>query len=141
MGIVEPHTSSSMHKYNISVLLGFLLIALASARIMILDDGYQSPVGHIRVRRDDSIALTPEYAPAEYLRDRRDTRPYAPPSPVSYSAPHVKGRVGPVYTFVKTDPQANFKWGVRHRAGAQYGKRDASRPGVKDYDSSHVFLP
>lgn len=21
---------------------------------------------------------------------------------------------GPVYTFVKTDPKANFKWGVRH---------------------------
>ncbi len=33
-----------------------------------------------------------------------------------------KGQVGPVYTFVKTDPQANFKWGVRHRAGAQYGR-------------------
>merc|ERR1712036_90799 len=27
------------------------------------------------------------------------------------------GRVGPVYTFVKTDPKANFKWGVRHVAG------------------------
>ena len=65
-------------------------------------------VGHMRVRRDDSIALTPEYAPAEYLRDRRDTGPYAPSSPVSYSAPHVKGRVGPVYTFVKTDPQVSF---------------------------------
>ena len=85
----------------------------------------------------------------------------------AYHAP--KGRVGPVYTFVKTDPkvmslvvvvgtemkydklgavlsngyyalslhskellqssslkslqQANFKWGVRHRAGAQYGRR------------------
>lgn len=33
-----------------------------------------------------------------------------------------KGRVGPVYTFVKTDPKANFKWGVRHRAGSQYGR-------------------
>ena len=33
-----------------------------------------------------------------------------------------KGRVGPVYTFVKTDPKANFKWGVRHVAGVQYGK-------------------
>ncbi|KAI9558598.1 hypothetical protein GHT06_015386 [Daphnia sinensis] len=31
-----------------------------------------------------------------------------------------KGRVGPVYTFVKTDPKANFKWGVRHRVGSQY---------------------
>merc|ERR1711899_296405 len=33
-----------------------------------------------------------------------------------------KGRVGPVYTFVKTDPKANFKWGVRHVAGVQYGR-------------------
>jgi hypothetical protein len=33
-----------------------------------------------------------------------------------------KGHVGPVYTFVKTDPKANFKWGVRHRAGVQYGR-------------------
>ncbi len=28
-----------------------------------------------------------------------------------------------VYTFVKTDPEANFKWGVRHVAGAQYGRK------------------
>ena len=49
---------------------------------------------------------------------------YAEDLPVSasnsYAAP--KGRVGPVYTFVKTDPEANFKWGVRHVAGSQYGK-------------------
>ena len=38
----------------------------------------------------------------------------------SYGGP--RGRVGPVYTFVKTDPEANFKWGVRHVAGSQYGK-------------------
>merc|ERR1712071_696799 len=113
MGIVEPHTSTSMLKYNISALVGFLLIALASARIMILDDGYQGPVGHMRVRRDDSAVLTPEFVrapaavfnPAEYLRDRRDTG-YAP-APVSYSAPvsHVKGRVGPVYTSLRPIPR------------------------------------
>ena len=39
----------------------------------------------------------------------------------AYGAP--RGRVGPVYTFVKTDPNANFKWGVRHVAGVQYGRR------------------
>ena len=33
-----------------------------------------------------------------------------------------KRHVGPVYTFVKTDPKANFKWGVRHRVGTQYGR-------------------
>merc|ERR1719468_332481 len=60
-------------------------------------------------------------------RVRRDAPPAygAPPSyapePV-YHAPKHHGRVGPVYTFVKTDPQANFKWGVRHRAGSQYGR-------------------
>merc|ERR1711955_148760 len=57
-----------------------------------------------------------------HFRVRRDTPPsYGPPAP-SYAAPHKShGRVGPVYTFMKTDPQANFEWGARHRAGAQYG--------------------
>ena len=76
-------------------------------------------VGHMRVRRDDSIdTLTPEFEsasaiftpPPAYLRYRRDTG-YAP-APVSYSAPlpHIKGRVGPVYTFVKTDPQVSISY-------------------------------
>ena len=59
----------------------------------------------------------------EQYRVRRDAPPYGPPAPAYAPAPHhAPGRVGPVYTFVKTDPQANFKWGVRHRAGAQYGR-------------------
>merc|ERR1712083_1189805 len=81
---------------------------------------------------DDGVAEAP------HVRVRRDAPPYAPPAP-AYGGGHghPKGRVGPVYTFVKTDPkvtiplvlifypnffQANFKWGVRHRAGAQYGR-------------------
>ena len=43
-------------------------------------------------------------------------------APPAYHGPKAHGKVGPVYTFVKTDPQANFKWGVRHVAGAQYGR-------------------
>merc|ERR1719282_1242818 len=65
-------------------------------------------------------------------RVRRDAPPsYGPPAaPAYHPAPHhAPGRVGPVYTFVKTDPQANFKLGVRHRAGAQYGKREARPQG------------
>merc|ERR1712243_57522 len=56
-----------------------------------------------------------------HFRVRRDTPPsYGPPAP-SYAAPHNRpGRVGPVYTFVKTDPQANIKWGVHDIAGVQY---------------------
>ncbi len=33
---------------------------------------------------------------------------------------HPKGKVGPVYTFVKTDYHGNFKMGVRHVAGKTY---------------------
>ena len=36
---------------------------------------------------------------------------------------HHKGHVGPVFTFVKTDYDGNFKWGVRHVAGHEYGKK------------------
>ncbi|XP_037773464.1 uncharacterized protein LOC119569324 [Penaeus monodon] len=60
-------------------------------------------------------------AHARNIRLRRDSGYAAPahaPAP-GYSKP--RGKVGPVYTFVKTDYNGNFKWGVRHRAGAQYG--------------------
>jgi len=85
---------------NAKLVLLFAFVCAASGRVFLLDDGDY------------------EMAP----RVRRDTG-YAPPAPAYAPAPHhAKGRVGPVYTFVKTDPQANFKWGVRHRAGAQYGR-------------------
>ena len=80
-------------------------MAAASGRVFILDDA--------------------EYDAAPVYRVRRDAPPsYGPPAPAYAPAPSYgpPGRVGPVYTFVKTDPQANFKWGVRHRAGAQYGR-------------------
>ena len=86
--------------YRLSALVLLVLVGLASARMFILDDGY---------------------FPEAHHRARRDTGPYAP-APVAYHAPAHHGKVGPVYTFVKTDPQANFKWGVRHRAGVQYGR-------------------
>merc|ERR1711992_310172 len=83
---------------NTKLVLLFAFVCAASGRVFLLDDG----VEQYRVRRD---------APPSY----------GPPAP-AYHAPHAPGRVGPVYTFVKTDPQANFKWGVRHRAGEQYGR-------------------
>ena len=79
---------------------------------------------HMRFRR----------SPQEDTLLRRVGPPGPPPAPLLYPAddsitagsagyakPH-RGKVGPVYTFVKTDPKANFKWGVRHVAGVQYGK-------------------
>ncbi|XP_063532096.1 uncharacterized protein LOC134742842 [Cydia strobilella] len=31
-----------------------------------------------------------------------------------------RGVTGPVHTFVKTDKNANYKWGVRHHVGNKY---------------------
>ena len=54
-----------------------------------------------------------------FAEDRADL-----PASGSYVQPktYKKGKVGPVYTFVKTDYDANFKWGVRHVAGKQHGR-------------------
>merc|ERR1712045_1068401 len=77
-------------KMNAKIVLPVLFVLAYAAytnagRIFILDDGIE----------DEPM-----------LRVRRDTG-YAPPHPApSYHAP--KGRVGPVYTFVKTDPQAKI---------------------------------
>ncbi|XP_042859467.1 uncharacterized protein LOC122245605 [Penaeus japonicus] len=58
---------------------------------------------------------------AHILRPRRDTGYGHAPAHAPAHGYKSKGKVGPVYTFVKTDYNGNFKWGVRHRAGAQYG--------------------
>merc|ERR1712121_399398 len=101
MGIVKLREHDEFHIMNTKIVLAFFFTCANAGRIFILDDGVdEEPM--LRVRRD-----APGYAPPVHA---------AP----AYHAP--KGRVGPVYTFVKTDPQANFKWGVRHRAGLQYGR-------------------
>ena len=86
---------NNMRTFAICTLVVLLFAAYANARMFILDDGYYP----------------------DHVRTRRDTGYQAPPS---YSAPKHYGAVGPVYTFVKTDPQANFKWGVRHRVGSSH---------------------
>merc|ERR1719205_415672 len=111
---------------NAKIAVLFAFVCAASGRVFLLDDFEGETLS--RVRRD--VPGGPG-GPVEYLEPerqliRRDSPGYAPPpqyapEPV-YHAPKAHGRVGPVYTFVKTDPQANFKWGVRHRAGAQYGR-------------------
>ena len=75
---------------------------------------------HIRVRRQ---AIRRDSGPPVFesiASEKSD--PYSPP--IAYKSPksYKKGRVGPVYTFVKTDPYANFKWGVRHVVGHKYGR-------------------
>merc|ERR1712038_654038 len=103
---VTPQQTDNTETMNTKLVLLFAFVCAASGRVFLIDDeDFSAP----RVRRDTGYAPAP---PA-----------YAPPAPAYGGHP---GRVGPVYTFVKTDPQANFKWGVRHRVGAQYGRWEGS---------------
>merc|ERR1719322_2140867 len=82
---------------NVKVVLSFVLAALCAALA----------VEGRRVRRQESLPLSSsggekfggplrrDVAPLVYGEDKSDP---------GYDAPHHKGRVGPVYTFVKTDP-------------------------------------
>ena len=94
----------------------FLLLAFISCasagRIFILDDGED---GEKPLNTENILNLILDLSQSQNMktgvvhhRVRRDAPPYGPPAPAPYHpAPHhgPKGRVGPVYTFVKTDPQ------------------------------------
>ena len=86
-------------------------------------------IGHRRRRRspqeEAALGAPLRYAPAPLAPSYDQYEAALSDQGVAGSNPYAKGpkgRVGPVYTFVKTDPKANFKWGVRHVAGVQYGK-------------------
>jgi hypothetical protein len=96
-----------------------------AGQMFILDDEDFNPVHPVRVRRSpqDQVARRrdgPVFLPESIASEKSD--PYSPPSYHPAPKSYKKGRVGPVYTFVKTDPYANFKWGVRHVVGHKYGR-------------------
>jgi hypothetical protein len=101
------------------VAISYISCAYAG-QMFILDD--EDLEQHIRVRRSPQAQRRDGPGLLPILADEKSD-PYSPP--ISYKpAPkgYKKGRVGPVYTFVKTDPYANFKWGVRHVVGTKYGR-------------------
>ncbi|KAK4004647.1 hypothetical protein OUZ56_006376 [Daphnia magna] len=91
-----------MASLKMIVLWAFLVVLVAAVnaapRYFVIDDGKVDAAPLVRVRRQDKYVAS------------------------ASGGNYGKGHVGPVYTFVKTDPKANFKWGVRHRAGVQYGR-------------------
>ena len=97
----------------------------ASPRYFVLDDGEVDGKNIefllLRTARIFNISVNSiTNAASQLVRVRRDDKYVAA---ASGGGSYGKGHVGPVYTFVKTDPKANFKWGVRHRAGVQYGRK------------------
>lgn len=58
----------------------------------------------LRVRRSVEKEMTKPAASEAKLRVKR----------------HGKYYIGPVYTYVKTDKHANFKWGVKHKVGKKH---------------------
>ncbi|TRY76600.1 hypothetical protein TCAL_04052 [Tigriopus californicus] len=107
------------------------LVGARASQMFILDDGEYDQ--NIRVRRQ---APSPNFAPQEYgaplsYEGSQGAAPKYQPDPAidrdldigasSYKHGHYKpGKVGPVYTFVKTDYHGNAKWGVRHVVGKKY---------------------
>merc|ERR1712026_523617 len=92
MGVSTEISHQTHITMNAKIAVLFAFVCAASGRVFLLDD-FEGAEPVLRVRRD-----TPGYAPPA---------PAYHPEPV-YHAPKAHGRVGPVYTFVKTDPQANF---------------------------------
>lgn len=91
----------------------------------------QGPGAELPLRRQYPISDEEEYNPNGEQPERR--LEYFPIPPVNLDQAgagsdlidrgyhkHKPGKVGPVYTFVKTDPYAHVKWGVRHVAGKKY---------------------
>merc|ERR1712223_2098632 len=109
-----PHTIT-MKYCSALLVLAFAAYAHAGQWVYVEDPAEYHPL---------SRRAAQEEAPLRY--------PIAPPPPVPAYEQGPKGRVGPVYPFVKTDPKANFKWGVRHVAGVQYGKYELIGLGFED---------
>uniref|UniRef100_A0A182JG86 Uncharacterized protein n=1 Tax=Anopheles atroparvus TaxID=41427 RepID=A0A182JG86_ANOAO len=78
--------------------------------------------------RDDDVAMAHESTP--FRRQHRDGKPEPNPAEqrkrqredVSRLLAPVRGTSGPVHTYIKTDKNANFKWGVRHFVGKKYAR-------------------
>jgi len=95
-----------MNTKIVIALLVAVFCAVAESRILHRVRRQQQPSAS-NLKRDS-------LGPIIYADDKADP---------GYAAPHKGGKVGPVFTFVKTDPYANFKWGVRHVAGVKYGRK------------------
>merc|ERR1739844_694720 len=115
-------------KYSSALLvLAFAAYAQAGQWVYV-EDPYQPPAAPAVYYHLSRRAAQEDLQPIRYPGPPPAPQPlYEPDLAVAgstpYAAPHKgHGRVGPVYTFVKTDPKANFKWGVRHVAGVQYGR-------------------
>jgi len=104
----------------LTAVLALSCVSFAYAgQMFILDD--EDFDQHVRVRRSPQSQRRDSGNPLLSIANEKSD-PYSPPTYGKAPKAYKKGRVGPVYTFVKTDPYANFKWGVRHVVGEQYGR-------------------
>lgn len=137
MGCFKRGALHLINKRELLQLLVSLVVAVSAsvsqaASMFLLDDEAYSLSRHRRSAQQGQPPFQPP-EPQEYIQPQarvglefnvppvltQDDLVYAGSD--SYGKGHYKpGIVGPVYTFVKTDPYAHVKWGVRHVAGKQY---------------------
>nr|XP_037874961.1 uncharacterized protein LOC119630262 [Bombyx mori] len=101
----------------------FLLACMAVATSAWSIPFYPVPRGPLRVTR---FATPPRHyrtplepAPEDEPPQQRPKRGH---DDYGHESSHrgTSGITGPVHTFVKTDKNANYKWGVRHHVGDKY---------------------
>ncbi|CAG0922436.1 unnamed protein product [Notodromas monacha] len=86
----------------LAVVICCLMVLVAGRPQDLPADGAYDDEGQGLRQERDSLYASKSYKPSSYGK-------YPP--------------VGPVRTFVKTDYNGNFKWGVRHIAGKGYGRK------------------
>jgi len=92
------------------IVLGLALVAVSQALPM----PQQAPAGE-PVAAPEELRPKRQNLPLRLAEARDDSYGQPAYAPAPYKPPH-KGYGGPVYvkTFVKTDYDGNFKWGVKH---------------------------
>ncbi|KAL0892432.1 hypothetical protein ABMA27_015545 [Loxostege sticticalis] len=77
---------------------------------------YAPPPPHFRPQ------IRPEPTDEQWERPKRNHHDYEDHDHHDHDHEHrdTRGVTGPVHTFVKTDKNANYKWGVRHHVGNKY---------------------
>ena len=98
--------------------------------------GHGDPFGHAPLHHAPVHHAAPfhhapvHHAPAHHGHTPSHQEIHLNHGPVHHAPVHHEPAYGhaphhapnPISTFVKTDPHANFKWGVKHLAGVQYGR-------------------
>ncbi|XP_063839405.1 uncharacterized protein LOC135088506 [Ostrinia nubilalis] len=112
---------------RVLLLLASVLVAVTSAWSIPYYPVHRGPLRVVRYApqppphfRPQIHHVRPEPTEEQWERPKRDHHDYEDHDHHDHDHKDTRGVTGPVHTFVKTDKNANYKWGVRHHVGNKY---------------------